>query len=50
MAILLVLAIWKQSFYGLTNLETVLTNTAILGIGAAGMTILIIAGAFDLSV
>ena len=49
-AILLVLAIWKQNFYGLTNLETVLTNTAILGIGAAGMTILIIAGAFDLSV
>ena len=37
-------------FYGRGNIAAVLNDAAILGIGAAGMTILIIAGAFDLSV
>jgi ribose transport system permease protein len=49
-AILLILAILKRNFFGSTNLENVLITTAYLGIGAAGMTILIVAGAFDLSV
>jgi ribose transport system permease protein len=49
-AILIFLAIAAPNFYGLGNIEAVLNDTAILGIGAAGMTILIIAGAFDLSV
>lgn len=49
-AILLYLALVAPNFFGLGNLEAVLNDTAILGIGAAGMTVLIIAGAFDLSV
>jgi len=48
--ILLFLAFAAPNFFGLSNLEAVLNDTAILGIGAAGMTVLIIAGAFDLSV
>ena len=48
--ILLFLACTAPNFFAEGNLEAVLNDTAILGIGAAGMTILIIAGAFDLSV
>lgn len=49
-AILAFLAVAAPNFFGLGNIEAVLNDTAILGIGAAGMTVLIIAGAFDLSV
>jgi ribose transport system permease protein len=49
-AILVFLAIAAPNFYGLGNIEAVLNDSAILGIGATGMTILVIAGAFDLSV
>jgi len=48
--ILVFLAFAAPNFFGLSNIEAVLNDTAILGIGAAGMTVLIIAGAFDLSV
>lgn len=48
--ILLFLAFAAPNFYALGNLAAVLNDAAILGIGAAGMTVLIIAGAFDLSV
>jgi ribose transport system permease protein len=49
-ALLVVLAIAAPDFYTSGNIETVLGDTAILGIVAAGMTVLIMAGAFDLSV
>ncbi len=49
-AILVFLAFAAPNFYAEGNIEAVLNDTAILGIGAAGMTILIMAGAFDLSV
>jgi ribose transport system permease protein len=49
-AIALFLAIAAPHFYSLSNIRAVLNDTAILGIGAAGMTVLIMAGAFDLSV
>jgi ribose transport system permease protein len=49
-ALLAFLAIAAPNFYSKGNIETVLSDTSILGIGAAGMTILIMAGAFDLSV
>jgi ribose transport system permease protein len=49
-AILVFLAFAAPNFFGLGNIEAVLNDTAILGIGAVGMTVLIIAGAFDLSV
>jgi ribose transport system permease protein len=50
-AVLLVtLAVAAPNFYGAGNIQAVLNDTAILGIGAAGMTVLIMAGAFDLSV
>jgi ribose transport system permease protein len=49
-AILIFLAFAAPNFYGRGNIEAVLNDTAILGIGAAGMTVLIMAGAFDLSV
>ena len=48
--ILAFLAFAAPNFFSLGNIEAVLNDTAILGIGAAGMTVLIIAGAFDLSV
>ena len=48
--ILLLLAFAAPNFYTLGNIAAVLNDAAILGIGAAGMTVLIIAGAFDLSV
>ncbi len=48
--ILLFLAFAAPNFYAQGNIEAVLNDTAILGIGAAGMTVLIMAGAFDLSV
>jgi ribose transport system permease protein len=49
-AIALFLALAAAHFYSLGNIRAVLNDTAILGIGAAGMTVLIMAGAFDLSV
>jgi ribose transport system permease protein len=49
-ALLVALAIAAPDFYTTGNIETVLGDTAILGIVAAGMTVLIMAGAFDLSV
>jgi len=49
-AILILLAFTARNFFRAANIETVLNDTAILGIGAAGMTVLIVAGAFDLSV
>jgi ribose transport system permease protein len=49
-AIALFLAVAAPNFYSLSNIRAVLNDTAILGIGAAGMTVLIMAGAFDLSV
>jgi ribose transport system permease protein len=49
-AILVFLAFAAPNFFSEGNIEAVLNDTAILGIGAAGMTILIMAGAFDLSV
>jgi ribose transport system permease protein len=49
-ALLVVLAFAAPDFYSTGNIETVLGDTAILGIVAAGMTVLIMAGAFDLSV
>lgn len=49
-AILIFLAFAAPNFFSEGNIEAVLNDTAILGIGAAGMTILIMAGAFDLSV
>ena len=48
--ILVFLAFAAPNFFSEGNIEDVLNNTAILGIGAAGMTVLIMAGAFDLSV
>ncbi len=44
------LAFAAPNFFAEGNIEAVLNDTAILGIGAAGMTVLIMAGAFDLSV
>jgi ribose transport system permease protein len=49
-AIALFLALAAAHFYSLGNIRAVLNDTAILGIGAAGMIVLIVAGAFDLSV
>jgi ribose transport system permease protein len=49
-ALLVALAFAAPDFYTTANIETVLGDTAILGVGAAGMTLLIMAGAFDLSV
>jgi ribose transport system permease protein len=49
-ALLVALAFAAPNFYSIGNIETVLGDTAILGIVAAGMTVLIMAGAFDLSV
>ncbi len=49
-AILIFLAFAAPNFFSEGNIEAVLNDTAILGIGAAGMTIFIMAGAFDLSV
>lgn len=48
--LLIILAFAAPNFYSIGNLENVLTSTAFLGIVAAGMTVLIMAGAFDLSV
>jgi ribose transport system permease protein len=48
--LLITLAFAAPNFYGEANIQAVLNDTAILGIGAAGMTVLIMAGAFDLSV
>jgi ribose transport system permease protein len=49
-ALLIILAFAAPNFYSVGNLENVLNSTAFLGIVAAGMTVLIMAGAFDLSV
>jgi ribose transport system permease protein len=48
--ILIFLAFWSPNFFNTGNIHAVLNDASILGIGAAGMTILIMAGAFDLSV
>jgi len=48
--ILIFLAFWAPNFFNSCNIHAVLNDASILGIGAAGMTILIMAGAFDLSV
>jgi ribose transport system permease protein len=48
--ILIFLAFWAPNFFNAGNIHAVLNDASILGIGAAGMTILIMAGAFDLSV
>jgi ribose transport system permease protein len=44
------LAIATPNFFNIANLQAVLNDASILGIGAAAMTLLIMAGAFDLSV
>jgi len=44
------LAIETPNFFNSGNLQSVLNDASILGIGAAAMTLLIMAGAFDLSV
>jgi ribose transport system permease protein len=44
------LAIATPNFFNIANLQAVLNDASILGIGAAAMTLLITAGAFDLSV
>jgi ribose transport system permease protein len=44
------LAIETPNFFNLGNLQSVLNDASIMGIGAAAMTLLIMAGAFDLSV
>jgi ribose transport system permease protein len=49
-AILIALAVVRPRFFDSGNLESVLAQMSIVGIGAAGMTVLIAAGAFDLSV
>ena len=46
---ILVLATFKPSFLGLTNLKNVLIDVSIYGVSALAMTIAIITGAFDLS-
>ena len=48
--ILVFLAFWAPNFFNAGNIHAVLNDASILGIGATGMTILIMAGAFDLSV
>ena len=48
--ILIFLSFWAPNFFNAGNIHAVLNDASILGIGAAGMTILIMAGAFDLSV
>ena len=48
--IILFLAIETPNFFNSGNLQSVLNDASILGIGAAAMTLLIMAGAFDLSV
>src|SRR5271155_3341447 len=48
--ILIFLAFWAPNFFNAGNIHAVLNDASILGIGATGMTILIMAGAFDLSV
>ena len=44
------LAIRVPNFYNAGNIQSVLSDASILGIGAVAMTLLIMAGAFDLSV
>lgn len=48
--ILIFLSFWAPNFFNAGNIHAVLNDASILGIGAAAMTILIMAGAFDLSV
>ena len=48
--ILIFLFFAAPNFFNAGNIHAVLNDASILGIGAAGMTILIMAGAFDLSV
>jgi ribose transport system permease protein len=44
------LAVDRPNFYNAGNLQSVLSDASVLGIGALAMTLLIMAGAFDLSV
>ncbi len=46
----LFLIIAPPAFYSLYNLKTIITQTVIIGIGALGMTMVIISGGIDLSV
>lgn len=46
----LFLIIAPPAFYSLYNLKTIITQTVIIGIGALGMTLVIISGGIDLSV
>ena len=46
----LFLIISPPAFYSLYNLKTIITQTVIIGIGALGMTMVIISGGIDLSV
>ncbi|MEZ4774158.1 MAG: ABC transporter permease [Bacteroidia bacterium] len=54
MALFAVIGIWNEnfirSFFSLYNEKTILTQTVIIGIGALGMTMVIISGGIDLSV
>ena len=50
LAAMIVLAALNANFRQPINLENILLQSAFAGIGAAGMTLLIISGAFDLSV
>ena len=47
---LLFMALGPASFHGGYNLKTILTQSVIIGIGALGMTMVIISGGIDLSV
>jgi ribose transport system permease protein len=48
--IICLLAVETPNFFNLGNVQSVLNDASIMGIGAAAMTLLIMAGAFDLSV
>ncbi len=48
--LLLFVIIGPSQFYGAYNLKTIITQTVITGIGALGMTLVIVSGGIDLSV
>jgi ribose/xylose/arabinose/galactoside ABC-type transport system permease subunit len=48
--LLVVLGLINSNFRQVSNLQSILTQASFAGIGAIGMTLIIIAGAFDLSV
>ncbi len=49
-AFLLFAAVGPASFHGFYNLKTILTQSVIVGVGALGMTLVIVSGGIDLSV